>query len=98
MRIVVLYFVFSAGLVQAQKALPLDSVSVREVQDFFVDDYGSIYLYKNTDFSLTKYDSLGNLQGRLMMTVPFRVQSVQSAQSFSVFSKHAGITVAGSES
>lgn len=55
----------------------------------FADDYGSIYLYKNKDFSFTKYDSLGKQLGKMMFTVPFRVQSAQNPLSIALFSENA---------
>jgi len=55
----------------------------------FADDYGSIYLYKNKDFSFTKYDSLGKQLGKLMFTVPFKVQGVQNPLSIALFSENA---------
>lgn len=55
----------------------------------FVDDYGSVYLYKNKDFSFTKYDSLGKQLGKMMFTVPFRVQGVQNPLSIALFSENA---------
>ncbi len=42
------------------------------------DDYGSLYIYKNKDFSFTKYDSLGKQIGKMMFTVPYKVQTVQN--------------------
>ena len=54
-----------------------------------VDDYGNIYLYKNKDFSFTKYDSLGNQKGKLMLTLPFKIQSVQNPLNIPSFSENA---------
>jgi hypothetical protein len=62
---------------------------IKEVRDLFADDYGSIYLYKNKDFSFTKYDSLGKQLGKLMFTVPFKVQGVQNPLSIALFSENA---------
>lgn len=73
----------------AQKVLPFDSIKIKETKDLFADDYGSIYLYKNKDFSFTKYDSLGNQLGKMMFTVPFRVQGVQNPLSVALFSENA---------
>lgn len=53
------------------------------------DDYGNIYLYKSKDFSFTKYDSLGNQKGKLMLTLPFRIQSVQNPLNILSFSENA---------
>ena len=75
--------------VSAQRILALDSLKLKEVQDFFADDYGNLYLYKNKDFSFTKFDSVGKQLGRVMMTVPFRVQSVQNPLNIFLFSENA---------
>ena len=53
------------------------------------DDYGNLYIYKNKNFSLTKYDSLGKQIGQMMLTVPFKVQSVQNPLSVPLFSENA---------
>lgn len=73
----------------AQRNLPFDSLSFRDTKDFFADDYGNIYLYKNKDFSFTKYDSLGNQKGKIMLTLPFKIQSVQNPLTISSFSENA---------
>lgn len=69
--------------------MPFDSLKIKEVRDLFADDYGNVYLYKNKDFSFTKYDSLGKQLGKLMFTVPFRVQGVQNPLSIALFSENA---------
>lgn len=53
------------------------------------DDYGNLYIYKNKDFSFTKYDSLGKQLGKMMFTVPFKVQNVQNPLSIAFFSENA---------
>ncbi len=73
----------------AQRVLPFDTLRIKEVRDLFADDYGNIYLYKNKDFSFTKYDSLGKQLGKLMFTVPFKVQGVQNPLSIALFSENA---------
>lgn len=75
--------------VSAQRKLPFDSLKLKDTRDFFTDDYGNIYLYKNKDFSFTKYDSVGKQLGRIMMTVPFRVQNVQNPLNIFLFSENA---------
>lgn len=84
-----LIFIFLFCAFSAQKTLPFDSLRIKEARDLFADDYGSIYLYKNKDFSFTKYDSLGNQLGKMMFTVPFRVQGVQNPLSVALFSENA---------
>lgn len=73
----------------AQKALPFDSLKLKETRDMFADDYGNLYFYKNKDFSFTKYDSLGKQLGKMMFTVPFKVQGVQNPLSIALFSENA---------
>ncbi|UOU97108.1 hypothetical protein MUU74_11450 [Chryseobacterium daecheongense] len=73
----------------AQSALPLDTLKLKEAKDMLADDYGNLYIYKNKDFSLTKYDSLGKQIGKMMLTVPFKIQSVQNPLSVPLFSENA---------
>lgn len=73
----------------AQKSLPLDTLKLKEAKDMLADDYGNLYIYKNKDFSLTKYDSLGKQIGQMMLTVPFKVQTVQNPLSVPLFSENA---------
>lgn len=89
MKLVQLLFIFLFCTFSAQRVLPFDTLRIKEVRDLFADDYGSIYLYKNKDFSFTKYDSLGKQLGKLMFTVPFRVQGVQNPLTIALFSENA---------
>lgn len=75
--------------VSAQKVLPFDTLKLKETKDMFTDDYGNLYLYRNKDFSFTKYDSLGKQLGKLMFTVPFKVQEIQNPLSVTLFSENA---------
>jgi hypothetical protein len=67
----------------------LDTLKLKESKDMLADDYGNLYIYKNKDFSLTKYDSLGKQIGRLMLTVPYKIQTVQNPLSVPLFSENA---------
>jgi len=89
LKLIQFLFIFIFCSFSAQRILPFDSLRIKEVRDLFADDYGSIYLYKNKDFSFTKYDSLGKQLGKLMFTVPFRVQGVQNPLSIALFSENA---------
>lgn len=80
---------FFCSFVFAQKKLPFDSLKVQEAKDLLADDYGNIYISRNKDFSFTKYDSLGKQLGKLMFTVPFKVQTVQNPLSIPFFSENA---------
>ncbi|WP_297984325.1 hypothetical protein [uncultured Chryseobacterium sp.] len=88
MKILNFIFIFIFCTISAQKNLPFDTLKLREVDDFFADDYGNIYLYKNKNFSLTKYDSLGKQKGRIMLTQPFKIQSVQNLLNIPAFSEN----------
>jgi hypothetical protein len=89
MKCLYLILVFISCTLSAQHLLPFDSLQLREARDLFADDYGNIYLYKNKDFSLTKYDSIGRQQGKIMLPLPFRIQSVQNPLSIPAFSENA---------
>lgn len=73
----------------AQKSIPFDTLKLKEAKDMLADDYGNLYIYKNKDFSFTKYDSLGKQLGKMMFTVPFKVQNVQNPLSIAFFSENA---------
>lgn len=75
--------------ISAQRINDSDALIFRDADDLFADDYGNIYVYKNKDFSLTKYDSLGFQLGKLMFTLPFKIQSVQNPLNIAAFSENA---------
>ena len=89
MKLFKLIFIFLFCTLSAQKNIPFDSLQLKEIRDLFADDYGNIYLYKNKDFSFTKYDSLGKQKGKLMFTLPFKIQSVQNPLNIPTFSENA---------
>ncbi|MGA9212940.1 hypothetical protein, partial [Kaistella sp.] len=68
--------------------LPFDTLRLSTAKDLLADDYGNIYLYQNKDFSFTKYDSLGNQKAKLMLTLPFQIQSVQNPLNIPSFSEN----------
>lgn len=84
---IVVFLIFCS--VSAQKNIAFDSLYLKEARDLFADDYGNIYLYRNKDFSFTKYDSVGRQQGKLLLTLPFKIQSVQNPLNISSFSENA---------
>ncbi|PJJ67283.1 hypothetical protein [Chryseobacterium geocarposphaerae] len=84
---IILFFFFCS--LSAQKVLPLDSLKLKEAGDMLADDYGNLYIYKNKDFSFTKYDSTGKQIGKMMLTVPFKPQNVQNPLSVALFSENA---------
>ena len=73
----------------AQSFTKYDSLQIGSADQIFADDYGSLYIYKNRNFSLTKSDTLNKLQGRLMLAVPFKVQDVQNPLNIALFSENA---------
>ena len=81
--------IFLFCTLSAQQNLPFDSLKLKDVKDLFADDYGNVYLYKSKDFSLTKYDSLGNQKGKLLLTLPFKIQTVQNPLSIPSYSENA---------
>lgn len=89
LRLFSIIFVFLFCTVSAQKSLPLDTLKLKEVKDFFADDYGNLYIYKSKDFSFTKYDSLGKQIGQMMLPVPYKIQTVQNPLSIPLFSENA---------
>lgn len=89
LKLISLFLVLFFCSVSAQKVLPFDTLKLKETKDMFSDDYGNLYLYRNKDFSFTKYDSLGKQLGKLMFTVPFKVQEIQNPLSVTLFSENA---------
>ncbi|WP_228401741.1 hypothetical protein [Chryseobacterium sp. PMSZPI] len=67
----------------------MDTLKLKEAKDMLADDYGNLYIYKNKDFSFTKYDSLGKQIGKMMLTVPYKVQTVQNPLNVPLFSENA---------
>ncbi|WP_137905565.1 hypothetical protein [Chryseobacterium sp. 2VB] len=84
---IVFFFLFCTA--SAQDVLPLDTLKLKEAKDMLADDYGNLYIYKNKDFSFTKYDSLGKQIGKMMLTVPYKVQTVQNPLNVPLFSENA---------
>ena len=84
---IVCFFLFCS--LSAQKTLAFDTLQLGTAKDLLADDYGNIYLYQNKDFSFTKYDSLGKQKAKLMLTLPFRIQSVQNPLNIPSFSENA---------
>ena len=89
MKLLSLILILSSSLFFSQKKIGLDSLQTKDVQELLGDDYGSIYLYKNKDFSFTKYDSLGTQLGKLMLTFPYKIQSVNNPLNIVMFSENA---------
>ncbi|MFS4474066.1 hypothetical protein [Chryseobacterium sp. T20] len=89
MKFLNILFFFLFCTASAQNILPLDTLKLKEAKDMLADDYGNLYIYKNKDFSFTKYDSLGKQIGKMMLTVPYKVQTVQNPLNVPLFSENA---------
>ncbi|NIF04645.1 hypothetical protein F3J23_04250 [Chryseobacterium sp. Tr-659] len=89
MKFLNLIFFFLFCAISGQNVLPLDTLKLKEARDMLADDYGNLYIYKNKDFSFTKYDSLGKQIGKMMLTVPYKVQTVQNPLNVPLFSENA---------
>ncbi|WP_343686677.1 hypothetical protein [Chryseobacterium gleum] len=89
MKFLNILFFFLFCTASAQNILPLDTLKLKEAKDLLADDYGNLYIYKNKDFSFTKYDSLGKQIGKMMLTVPYKVQTVQNPLNVPLFSENA---------
>lgn len=89
LRLIYLICIFIFCTSAAQNVLPLDTLKLKEAKDMLADDYGNLYIYKNKDFSFTKYDSLGKQIGKMMLTVPYKVQTVQNPLYVPLFSENA---------
>ncbi|MCG2792522.1 MAG: hypothetical protein L6262_03105 [Weeksellaceae bacterium] len=89
MKLLSITLLLSFSLLFSQKKIGLDSLQTRDVQELLGDDYGNIYLYKNKDLSFTKYDSLGTQLGKLMLTFPYKIQSVTNPLNIVMFSENS---------
>ena len=89
MKFIHCIFLFLFCALSAQVNSAFDSLKLKDVKDLLADDYGNIYLYKDVDFSFTKYDSVGNQKGKLMLTLPFKIQSLQNPLNIPSFSENA---------
>lgn len=72
----------------SQTVLKIDSLNIRNAQDFKIDDYSNIYIYRNQNFSLTKYDSLGKNLGQQMMARPYKIQAINNPLNLFLFSEN----------
>lgn len=89
MKLICIFLLISSSSVFGQRVLPLDSTKVKEVSVLLADDYGSLYFYRNKDFSFAKYDSVGTRLGELRLTVPYKIQDIQNALKLVLFSENA---------
>ncbi|ACU07980.1 hypothetical protein FIC_01533 [Flavobacteriaceae bacterium 3519-10] len=89
MKIFTIIFFSLFCSLSAQRTVDAEFLNLHDADHLFADDYGNIYIYRNKDFSFTKYDSLGTQRGKLMFTLPFKIQSVQNPLNIPAFSENA---------
>jgi hypothetical protein len=63
-----LIFTFICATLFAQKEFPI--IIKDSIRDVLIDDYENIYVYRNSDFSILKYDSLGHKKAQVMFPQP----------------------------
>ena len=74
------------GLLPAQEVLfPVKG----KVSDVLIDEFSNVYLFRDNDFSFTKYTSKGSVLTSIRLTQPFKVQSVENPLSIFLFSENA---------
>lgn len=86
MRLIFLLLFCTSFLGFSQKLLPIDSLKAKDAKDIYLDDYNNIYIYQNKNFSLVKYDSLGNQLAQLMLPRPYKIQSINNPLNIVLFS------------
>ena len=84
-----IFLILFSSLVFSQRKIEIDSLQLKDAKELLGDDYGNLYLYKNKDLSFTKYDSVGNQLGKLMLTFPYKIQSVTNPLNIVMFSENA---------
>ena len=89
MRLLSFILILSSSLFFSQKRIGLDSLQTKDIQELLGDDYGNIYFYRNKDLSFTKYDSIGTQLGKVMLTFPYKIQSVTNPLNIVMFSENA---------
>jgi hypothetical protein len=58
------------------------------IRDAFVDDYADLYVYRNSDNSILKYDSLGKRKAIITLPHPFKILSVENPLNIFLFSEN----------
>ena len=79
-----LIFTFICATLFAQKEFPI--IIKDSIRDVLIDDYENIYVYRNSDLSILKYDSLGHKKAQVMFPQPFKIQSVENPLNIFLFS------------
>lgn len=81
-----LIFTFICATLFAQKEFPI--IIKDSIRDVLIDDYENIYVYRNSDLSILKYDSLGHKKAQVMFPQPFKIQSVENPLNIFLFSEN----------
>lgn len=89
MKLIKFILFFSCTILFSQKKIDIDSLQLKDTKELLGDDYGNIYIYKAKDLSFTKFDPDGKQLGKLMMTFPYKVQSVNNPLNIVMFSENA---------
>ena len=82
-----LNFIFLLIFINAfsQKEYPI--LVKDSIRDAFIDDYKNLYVYKNSDNSILKFDSLGKRKGIVALSHSFRILSVENPLNVFLFSE-----------
>ncbi|PZU90811.1 MAG: hypothetical protein DI529_02195 [Chryseobacterium sp.] len=88
MKSLTFILLLSSIIIFSQKRINIDSLQLNDTTELLGDDYGNIYIYKNKDFSFTKFDSIGKQLGKLMLTFPYKIQSVTNPLNIVMFSEN----------
>lgn len=87
MKLIRFIFLLFCVQISAQKEIPI--IVKDSVRDVLLDDFNNLYLCKNNDFNIVKYDSLGIKKAEIKMPYPFKIQSVENPLNIFVFSENA---------
>lgn len=79
-----LCFAFLLG--KSQSFIPLDSSVVQDTHRFYLDDYNHLYLYRDKDYSLTKFNDKGQPLSQRMEVYPFKIQQIVNPLNVILFS------------
>lgn len=84
-KFIVVSAVFTVVFSGAQQLL---YSSKEPVTDVLLDDFYNTYVFRDADFTLSKYTPRGNLVSSLRLTQPFKIQSVENPLNIFLFSEN----------
>lgn len=58
------------------------------IRDAFIDDYADLYVYRNSDNSILKYDSIGKRKAMITLPHPFKILYVDNPLNIFLFSEN----------